>query len=126
MIRGILSVITGFAVWTLLWLPSNALIRSLRPDDFRTDGSTENTGILAILVLLSFAFSVIAGYVTAAMARHSKPKHVWALGIVQLAVGIFVQAQFWTVLPMWYHLTFLGLLIPGVLLGGRLRTGVPR
>jgi hypothetical protein len=49
-------------------------------------------------------------------------KPAFALGIVQLVIGIFVQTMYWHVIPTWYHLTFLALLIPGILLGARMRS----
>ena len=40
-----------------------------------------------------------------------------------LAVGIGVQAGSWNLMPVWYHLTFLALLVPGALIGAKLRRG---
>ena len=37
-----------------------------------------------------------------------------------LATGIAVQAGVWSLMPAWYHLTFLVLLAPMVLTGGKL------
>ncbi len=38
--------------------------------------------------------------------------------------GMSVQAAVWNLMPVWYHLVFLGLLVPGCLLGARLK-GIP-
>jgi hypothetical protein len=46
------------------------------------------------------------------------------LGALLLAVGIAVQREYWHILPLWFHLSFLGALVPGVLVGYRL--GVTR
>ena len=37
------------------------------------------------------------------------------------AVGIAVEASVWSLLPAWYHIIFLVLLIPVTMAGGRLK-----
>ena len=69
MVRSILSVLSGFVLWTVLWLSSNAALTAALPDAFREDGSTNSTGILVLLLVLSVVYSVIAGYVCE-MDRH--------------------------------------------------------
>lgn len=121
MLRSILAVLAGFLTWTVLWLTSNAAIAAALPDAFRADGSTDSAGILLVILLLSVVFSLIAGYVAAIVARRAIMKHALALGLLQLAVGLFVQIQYWNLMPLWYHLSFLALLLPGILVGARLR-----
>ncbi len=58
---------------------------------------------------------------TARVARRAELRHALALGVVQLIIGILVQVQYWQVMPLWYHLSFLSLLLPGTVLGGRWR-----
>ena len=123
MLRSILSVLAGFALWTVLWLASNAALAAAAPGAFREDGSTDSVGMLLLILVLSVVFSVIAGYVTALLARAKAKQHALALGLALLAVGIFAQVQFWDVMPVWYHLSFLALLIPGVLLGDKTQGG---
>ena len=43
------------------------------------------------------------------------------LAVLLVATGVGVQASVWTLMPVWYHLAFLGLLVPGCLLGARLK-----
>lgn len=45
------------------------------------------------------------------------------LGVLLLVVGIVVQASYWNVLPVWWHLCFLVSILPFTLLGARLRGG---
>jgi len=115
--RNILSVLAGFAAWTVLWLASNAALVAAVPAAFREDGSTESVGVLILVLVLSVVFSVGAGYLTATLAEGSSMKYPAVLGVVLLAVGLFVQLQSWDVMPVWYHVFFLALLVPGVLLG---------
>ena len=119
MVRNILSVLAGFAVWTILWLASNAAIAAAVPGAFGEDGATDNVGILVLFLVLNVVFSVVAGFLCVRLAREKPMRLAWILGVLLLVVGIFVQIQFWDVMPVWYHLIFLALLIPGVLLGAR-------
>ena len=126
MVRNILAVLAGFAVWTVLWLASNAAVAAAVPSAFGEDGSTTNAGILVLFLVLSVVFSITAGYLCAMLAREKPRRLAWVLGVLLLAVGIAVQIQFWGVMPIWYHLLFLALLIPGVLFGAKIRLGRAR
>ena len=123
MARSILAVLAGFAVWTVLWLGSNAALAAAFPAAYNPDGATESAGILLALLALSVGFSVVAGYRGATLAREKPRPYALALGVLLLVVGIGVQLQYWAVMPLWYHVLFLVLLVPGVLMGARARLG---
>ena len=42
---------------------------------------------------------------------------------LNLSFGIFIQYQYWDKMPLWYHLPFLAMLVPGIILGGILGKG---
>jgi hypothetical protein len=46
---------------------------------------------------------------------------LYILSVLLIVVGVFVQAQLWRLLPAWYHLSFLILLLPATLAGAWLR-----
>ena len=121
MIRNILAVIAGSAAWTVLWLGMNAALRSasLLPAD--ATKRIEAAPPLLIMLVGSVVFSIIAGYVTAAVAVGGGYTPIYVLCALQLAMGIFFQAQAWQLMPLWYHVPFLLLLAPATLLGGWLR-----
>ena len=122
MLRSVLSVAAGTIIWTVLWLSTNAALAAALPEGiFREDGTTDSAGVLLVILAASVLFSVVAGYATATLARSAEIKHALALGVLQLAIGVFVQLQYWDVMPLWYHVSFLGLLLPGNVFGGRLR-----
>ena len=45
---------------------------------------------------------------------------------VLLLTGIGVQASVWSLMPTWYHVTFLALVVPMTLLGSRLASARSR
>jgi len=121
MVRMIGGIAAGFVLWTVLWLGSNAGIRAAVPGAYGEDGSLRGGGLLALILVLSVVFSVASGYAATWIAGDERITAALILGIVLLAVGIFVQVQSWALLPVWYHISFLALLLPGSLAGGWLR-----
>ncbi len=79
-------------------------------------------GVLLALLVLSVIASVASGYLTTVIAQDPSITPGLILGVILLIVGILVQRSAWNLMPLWYHLVFLGLLIPGSVLGWWLRT----
>ena len=121
--RSIVAVLVGMVVWAVLWVSGNAGLRALMPDAFDPEGTTQSGAALALILVESVVLSVLAGYVTAALARRRMVTHAVVLGFIQLALGIMVQVSVWERMPLWYHLSFLALLIPANVLGGVWRVG---
>ena len=119
--RSFLSVLAGAVVWAALWLTASMTLQAAMPGSFRPDGSTDSVGILLLIFVLACGFHVLAGYLTAAIARRREIAHALALGILQLTIGIGVQIGYWEVMPLWYHLIFLVAIVPSCLIGGRIR-----
>ncbi len=124
--RSILAVLAGAVVWAVLWLGSNATLAAVFPGQLVPNQYIGHTGILMTLLALCIAFSLLAGYVTAVVARTNLVKHGLALGVLQLGLGIFFQSQYWNLMPLWYHLVFLTMLLPGNVYGAWLRDTVSR
>lgn len=123
MIRSILAVIAGFILWSVVWVGSNSAITIATPGSFREDGGTDSVAILVLLLVIGVLCSTAAGYVTARVSQGQAMRNVWILGIILLVVGIAVESQIWSLLPLWYHLIFLILLIPATLFGGQRYSG---
>jgi len=116
--RSILGFIAGLAVWVLV---ASLLNRSLR---FGLEGyaaaepqMTFTHAMMAARLALGALASLAAGAVTRAVAP-SSTRVLWVLGAVLLAAFIPVHVQLWAKFPVWYHLVFLGTLVPLVALGG--------
>ncbi len=117
----VIGVIAGFIVWTILWLGSDAVIAGVAPNLAPSaDLSNIPSSYLIIKLVLSFVFSIAAGYVAAMLAKENSKSTLY-LGVLLLLVGIFFEAAAWNQIPLWYHITFLLLLIPMTILGGKLK-----
>lgn len=121
MLRSILAVVAGAVLWTVLWVPFNLGMQAAFPDIIDPERYLGHVPTLMSYIVMSFVFSVAAGYLTALAAKTKPVRHAFALGILQLALGIGFEVSYWEMLPVWYHLVFLMLLIPGNVLGGMLR-----
>jgi uncharacterized membrane protein (DUF485 family) len=132
MLRIVLGVIAGFVLWSILWVGGDAVLSAISPGwwgrtslEFRA--AVENKTpysldsiVLILLLVKSVVISVISGFVTATIAGENA-KSTLVLGILLVLFGIFIQSIYWNYMPLWYHLSFLLLLIPMSMLGGKLR-----
>jgi hypothetical protein len=123
--RQVLGVVTGFVLWSILWLSLNQVLLMLGVLSPPTAQPLTNAKPLLLLLAGSAIISVASGYATAAIAGARWATPVLALGVLLLLTGIFVETRLWHVIPLWYHITFLGLLIPMSFLGGRMQAGSP-
>ncbi len=119
--RIILSVVIGFVLWTALWLGSNAALQASIPNAFEESGTTSNSLILVGILGIAILVSLVSGYVTTIVAAKRSMTPTVVLGFALVAVGIFVQVQYWNVMPIWYHMSFLAALLPCSLIGGLMR-----
>lgn len=117
MIRAIVGVIVGFVVWTVIWLTGHTMLFASEGELMKGGGKLTAVGPLLGILALASASSLICGVTAGAIARRIKP--VIVLGVVLLAVGLAVQIAAWDLMPVWYHLTFLVLLIPVTIAGGK-------
>ena len=119
MLKNIVSVVAGYAVWTVIFLGGAALVRAARPDVHDENGFTSDVTTLSIYLVISIIASFGSGFLTAKIAIH---RWVCAsiLAILLLGTGIPVQLSAWDKLPVWYNLAFLILLVPVTMFGASL------
>ncbi len=122
--RILIGFVVGFIIWSILWLGSDELLKFV-PMIYPTtdiDGSLNvvPANFLLLKLALSIIFSLLAGLIAASISRETL-KAPLILGFMLLVVGVFFQFGTWNLLPLWYHLLFLILLLPMTLLGGKLR-----
>lgn len=118
--RSVLALLVGLALWVLV---VSLLNRGLRVG-FTGYAAAEPTmsftlGMKVGRLIIGAVASLAAGAATGMMAR-SKTSLPWVLGAILLLAFVPVHIGLWTKFPVWYHLTFLGTLVPLVALGARL------
>jgi hypothetical protein len=115
--RSVLAVLAAPIIYGAVCLPTNWLIVNIFPAHFDERWITGDTGLLFLLVSLTVVFSGASGYVGARIAPGNVMAHAAAIGALLLAIGIAAESQYWTALPLWYHLAFFGLILLGTPLG---------
>ena len=122
MLKIILGIIGGFVVWSVLWVAGDAVLRTVWTSYNESVKTMQiNSAMLIVPLILSVIVSIISGYIAALIAGENT-KSPLILGIILLIVGVLVQMSVWEQIPLWYHLTFLILLVPMTSLGGKLKT----
>jgi len=124
LVRSIVSVVVGFALWSALWFASQQGMLRAFPAVFGEGGETASVPILLLLLAISLIISLVTGYVVGLIGAERLIRVAIILGLILLAVGTYVQIQFWQYHPAWYHLAFLALLLPGVVVGAALKSGL--
>ena len=119
--RAVLAVIAGAAVWAALWVGGTQAAQAAFPSMLTAGQPVTHAGALLGLILYSLPLSMLAGYVTAAVAARNPMPAVWALAILQLVLGVIAEVSAWSMTPVWYHVVFLALLVPATVYGGLLR-----
>jgi hypothetical protein len=117
-----LAIITGYVAWTVLWLGGNAVLAAIgllpREREVRLDAA----GSLCALLALSAVASVTAGYLCRVIARVRVAPVI--LAVLLLATGLAVQWSVRSLMPLWYHVVFLALIVPLCLAGSRMSRAV--
>lgn len=120
MLRAIVAVIVGYALWTALWFAGNAVLAAEAAEIIGKGERYDKPGPLLAVLLLSVVCSVAAGVSAGLVGGRCGRGRAMAIltGILLLLTGIGVQASAWDLMPVWYHLTFLVLLLPVTALAG--------
>lgn len=133
MLRIILGVIVGFITWSVIWVGSDQVFMQIWPDwygahqlafqkaMFNKEAFEPDRTILVMHLFRSVIVSIMSGFI-AAVVSGERNKAPLALSMLLLLVGIMVQAAAWSYIPAWYHFTFLVLLVPMTVLGGKMRS----
>ena len=119
--RVLLGVLAGAVLWAVLWVGGTGAARAALPELLDPAQPLDHVGALLGFLAYSVVLSVAAGYAAATVAAASAMRAVWILAFVQLAIGIAVEVSYWELMPVWYHLVFLALLVPATVYGGRLK-----
>ena len=118
MVRLILAFIVAPVVWGVVMFGGTLLIGMVFPDV--QPAGPFPIGYLVLALVGSVIYSVVSGMAAAAVAGGDATRAGLVAGVALLLVGVGVQAGSWDLLPVWYHLVFLALLIPAAVVGARL------
>ena len=119
--RAIAAVVSGYVLWTVLWLGFTAVAQMLFPGMIDPEQPLTHTGVLVGYLAYSVVISIAAGFVCAAIKKSEPAKTVGALAAILLVSGVVAEASYWDMTPVWYHLVFLALLVPATVYGGRMK-----
>ena len=120
MLKMILGVVAGFFVWSILWVGTDAVLKAVWAGyKENVEAMSFSPAMLIVPLILSAVCSITAGFVAALIAGENS-KSPLILGALLLIAGIFAQMGVWDKIPLWYHLAFWILLIPMIVLGGKL------
>lgn len=118
--RIVLGIVVGLVVWIAVATAGNFLLRATIVGYIQAEPSFQfTTPMLIARLALGAASSVVAGLACALVAR-SVPNAARAFAIVLLVLFLPLHYGLWTQFPIWYHILFLGSLVPLALLGARL------
>jgi hypothetical protein len=123
MMHAVVAVIAGYAIWTVLWLGGNALFFGEAAAVVGAGEAYTSVGPLLGVIALSIVCSLAAGMAAGRLAGARAPGAVLVMAGLLLLTGIGVQAGVWNLMPTWYHVVFLALVVPGAVLGGKLVAG---
>lgn len=115
--RFILAFVAGLTVWVLVVVLLNRGLRlALHGYAAAEPQMTFSLGMMAARLVLGVLASLAAGAAARAVAPTSTAVS-WVLGAVLLVAFIPAHIRLWAKFPVWYHLVFLGSLVPFVVLG---------
>ena len=116
-LRSVLAVAVGCVVWFAVATMGNWAMRSFVPG-YADVEKTMNFSLTMLLLrlVLGAAASLVAGMVSAAIAPRAQFP-IYALALILVALFVPVHLGLWDTFPVWYHVLFLGTLVPLVMLG---------
>jgi hypothetical protein len=118
--RAILAFAAGLVLWVLIISVLNVALRRLFSGYAAAEPTMSFTlGMLLARLVIGALTSLIAGGVAGWIAPASARVPV-LLGAILLLAFIPIHVRLWSLFPFWYHLVFLGTLLPLVVLGSRL------
>ncbi len=120
--RVAVAVIVGYLVWSVLWLGGNTLLFDEAAQVVAAGKTFSDAGGLSGLIALSMVCSLAAGASAAALAKKRHRPAVLVMSGLLLATGAAVQYDIGALMPIWYHLTFLALIVPVCVVGGAIIT----
>src|SRR6476646_5178953 len=118
--QSIFAVVAGLVIWMLVATLLNFGLRAGLEGYAQAEPALTFTLGMKVARLILGALASLAAGAVAGLIAPSKTGPRWVLGAIILALFIPVHIQLWAKFPVWYHLVFLGTLLPLVAMGAAL------
>lgn len=119
-LRIVLAIVAGFVVWFAVATVGNLAIRWLLPGYAEVEKAMDFfLGMLAARLVLGAVASLAAGAACAAIGRSARAA-TYLFALLLLTLFVSIHLSLWAKFPVWYHVVFLGSLVPLVVLGAKL------
>jgi hypothetical protein len=120
MARDILGVVAGLAGWMAIAGVAGLTMRSAWPEYASVaDTMTFTLPMMFARLAIGALATLGTGWITTVVARRSILARVTA-GLLLVVVFVPQHVILWDKFPVWYHVTFLGSLVPLAYLGGQI------
>jgi hypothetical protein len=122
--RSLFVVVAGCAVWALAKTATFTAVAAWLPDALPQPDEDVFPSTVSLLAMLGsdVLFMIVAGYVTAAVARRVQVGHAAALGAAIVVLGLALMMVGWRGEPLWYQVTLVAIAVPAAVTGGSLRS----
>ena len=119
-VRSVVSVAAGFFTVMVLGAAADVVLAQAAPNAFDAQGHARAESTLFIKLAYETLFALLAGYITARIAVRKPFVHVLVMAIIVLAGRGLIALAAWEVVPMWFNLGVLVLIVPAALAGAKL------
>lgn len=120
MLRSVIAVAAGYILITLLIALVQLILGIVVPEAFPQLDSFPSIPWVASILFFYVAASVVGAGVTISICRGSRIKHIHALALVFLFIGMVMLAANIDKQPVWYSLAQVVVGLVGVYAGGHL------
>lgn len=124
--RTILALLAGLVLWAVVATALNFGLRAGFAGYVQAEPAMNFTLGMKVARLILGALASLAAGAAVGLIAPARKGLAWVLGAIILAAFIPSHIHFWTKFPIWYHLEFLGTLVPLVELGAVLARGHSR
>jgi hypothetical protein len=124
--RTILALLAGLVLWAVVATVLNFGLRAGFAGYVQAEPAMNFTLGMKVARLILGALSSLAAGAAVGLIAPSRKGLPWVLGVIILAAFIPSHIHFWAKFPIWYHVVFLGTLVPLVGLGAWLIRGGSR
>jgi hypothetical protein len=104
----------------VLGAAADVVMSRVSPDAPYVHGNARAETMLFIKLAYETLFALIAGYVTARIAVRKPFTHALVMAALVLAGRAFIAVATWDVVPLWFDLGVLVVIVPAALLGAKL------